>query len=298
MLPHYGIHGYDYTFNPAAFTNGQVDILFRADRQHRHHSEIFRALSTDGLNIDSIDSQPFITASGTEKDQRGREDPRATVFGKQLYVTLTGYEGWASDRKHLTSIMVVHFPDIYDLSQRSKPVPVMDRNKNGVLLSGKVNSQFALLHRPDFAGVSIPYSDSPFGPFQDAGLIPGLQPRPDSPWDCKRVGAGIDINTEYGTLVLYHGVGKSNVYNMGATLHVPDDPKKVIARSRQPLLTPQEPYELDGHIKNVVFPSGAVVLDDNSTVRIYYGAADRVVAVAEGTIDDIINSLEELPLAA
>ena len=43
-------------------------------------------------------------------------------------------------------------------------------------------------------------------------------------------------------------------------------------RSREPILRPEAPYELEGFFGKVVFTCGA--LTDGDLVRVYYGAAD------------------------
>jgi predicted GH43/DUF377 family glycosyl hydrolase len=45
-----------------------------------------------------------------------------------------------------------------------------------------------------------------------------------------------------------------------------------------PLLTPEEDYEINGDVNNVLFPTGACILDNK--LFVYYGAADKVCCVA------------------
>ncbi len=75
-----------------------------------------------------------------------------------------------------------------------------------------------------------------------------------------------------------------------------DDPTQVVARGAFNILEPRETYELTGQVPNVVFPSGMVVeeVDDEgfaapeSPVRVYYGAADTVVGLAETTVAGLL----------
>ena len=53
------------------------------------------------------------------------------------------------------------------------------------------------------------------------------------------------------------------------------------------ILGPAAPYELQGDVPNVVFPCAA--LQDGKRVAVYYGAADTVVCMAFGYIDEIID---------
>ena len=67
------------------------------------------------------------------------------------------------------------------------------------------------------------------------------------------------------------------------------NPAKMIGFSPEPLLVPEERYEISGGFRNhVVFPTGAI-LEDNGELKIYYGAADTVVCLARAPIDDLVN---------
>ena len=80
-------------------------------------------------------------------------------------------------------------------------------------------------------------------------------------------------------------------YSLGALLLDARDPARVIARSRDPILSPDAPYEREGFFGGVVFSCG--LLTDGDRVRIYYGAADGVTAVADLSLDEIMAGLSE-----
>jgi predicted GH43/DUF377 family glycosyl hydrolase len=82
-----------------------------------------------------------------------------------------------------------------------------------------------------------------------------------------------------------------NRYGLGALLLDADDPSRVLARTNRPLLVPQAQYEHDGFLHDVVFATGHIVLDDGR-IRVYYGAADTVLAAVEFAIDDILSNLD------
>lgn len=97
-----------------------------------------------------------------------------------------------------------------------------------------------------------------------------------------KVGAGPPpIKTKEGWLLIYHGVDRDHVYAAGAALFDLKDPTKVIARTKKPVLEPNEPYEKNGDVNNVVFPTAAYVMDEK--LFVYYSAADKVCCLA--TID-------------
>ena len=117
--------------------------------------------------------------------------------------------------------------------------------------------------------------------------------RPEA-WDCVRIGAGaVPLRTKKGWLEIYHGADgadKDNRYCLGAVLLAADDPSKVLARSKEPILAPEAPYELTGLLGNVVFTCGAV--EWKNELLVYYGAADSVTALAISSVDDLLESLE------
>jgi predicted GH43/DUF377 family glycosyl hydrolase len=89
---------------------------------------------------------------------------------------------------------------------------------------------------------------------------PLLSPKED--WEMLKVGAGASpIKTEHGWLIIYHGVSYDRIYRVGAALLDLKEPIKVIGRTKSPILEPEEPYEKYGDVNNVVFPTGACIID-------------------------------------
>ena len=58
-------------------------------------------------------------------------------------------------------------------------------------------------------------------------------------------------------LLFTHGVGPIRRYSIGAVLLDKNDPSKVLARSREPLIRP-EPTKREGYVPNVVYTCGAI----------------------------------------
>jgi len=103
----------------------------------------------------------------------------------------------------------------------------------------------------------------------------------------------VPFRTDRGWLELYHGVDRNTTYAMGALLMDIDDPRKVIARSPKPILKPTEVYETTGLFNDTVFSCGHIRLDAHRDhIRLYYGAADSVVAAADFDVQEILDSLE------
>lgn len=79
-------------------------------------------------------------------------------------------------------------------------------------------------------------------------------------------------------LFIYHGVDFERIYRLGVMVLDKDHPERVLYRSEEPILEPEEDYERFGNVPNVVFSCGNVLLDGQ--LLIYYGCADSVLCVA------------------
>jgi predicted GH43/DUF377 family glycosyl hydrolase len=104
------------------------------------------------------------------------------------------------------------------------------------------------------------------------------------------------METDRGWLVLYHGVrttASGSIYRLGAALLAPEDPSKVIMRGDEWIFGPEEDYERSGDVADVVFPCGMVLGEDGDTLRMYYGAADTCMGVATGSLDELLQWLED-----
>ena len=68
-----------------------------------------------------------------------------------------------------------------------------------------------------------------------------------------------------------------------------------VIRSSDWVLGPRAPYERIGDVQNVVFPCGAVHDAGTDELRLYYGAADTVVALATANLSEILAYLRTCP---
>ena len=71
-----------------------------------------------------------------------------------------------------------------------------------------------------------------------------------------------------------------------------DHPAKVLYRTRDYLLTPEENYETTGFVPNVVFPCAALTDAETGRITIYYGAADTFISVAYTRIDELVEYIK------
>lgn len=119
-----------------------------------------------------------------------------------------------------------------------------------------------------------------------------MSPHQEQP-PAEKIGiAAPPIETKYGWLLLYHIVsqkGSHRYYYVSAALLDVDDPTHVIARRGTPLFEPEVPYEKEGQVAEVVFPCGAVAINDR--LFVYYGGADKVIGVATIKLSELLKSL-------
>lgn len=183
--------------------------------------------------------------------------------------------------------------------------------RNGVLFPEKINGSFYRMDRPNKAKHSGgPTSGSTIWLSKSDDLIewepvaPLIQGRFHY-WD-EFIGSGPPpVKTRKGWLHVYHGVaghfGSSNIYQGGVMLLDLNDPSKVIGRSRCNILEPREIWELCGQVPNVTFPSGMIVekyddegfAEEESEVKIYYGAADTSVGLLITSVAELLEAAME-----
>lgn len=239
-------------------------------------SRIGYAVSPDGMHFNRL--RDPILSPGDEWETWGLEDPRVTYLEDEQRFVLA-YTAYSP--KGITPM----FAESTNLLtwKRIGPLVTGEDNKDHVLFPRKIGGRYVTFHRRQ-PGMWLATSDDlvHWGNFE-----PAMEPRPGL-WDSVRVGAGgVPIETEYGWLCIYHGYDEHLVYRLGTCLLDREEPRKVLARPEGFILEPQEPWELKGEVPNVVFTGANPVVDE--TVYVYYGAADRVIALATCPLDELLD---------
>jgi predicted GH43/DUF377 family glycosyl hydrolase len=284
-------------FNPGAiYLNGKVHIVYRAMSKD-NTSTIGYAVSSDGFNIDFKSSKPiYEPREPFEKKlipeaNSGAEDPRLVKIGNKIYMFYTAYDSKNPPRVALTSIKVTDFLNQNWNWSRSVLIspPGID-DKDSAMFPEKIKGNYIIIHR---VGKDIDLSfhkDLNFDGKTWLEEYRWLRPRPGS-WDSEKVGlAGPPIKTKEGWIVFYHGFSFDKIYRIGAILADLKDPTKIISRTDYPLFEPEEIYEKQGEVPNVVFPCSNVLIGD--TIFFYYGGGDKVVGVATVKLKDLLSALK------
>jgi beta-1,4-mannooligosaccharide/beta-1,4-mannosyl-N-acetylglucosamine phosphorylase len=283
---------------------GRYVMIFRndygdAERKELHDTNLGAAFSDDGVHWEVRPGPCF--AVRTDEIQRVY-DPRLTVLDGRCYLC------FAVDTRHgiRGGIAVTDDFEQFDILSLSAP-----DNRNMVLFPEKIGGKFARLERPfpiygrgASEAFDTWFSDSPdLRYWGNTRLVLGSE---QVPWANSKCGPGAPpVKTDRGWLALFHAVDKADDafaswhpgwtkrYTAGVMLLDLEEPWKVLGMSREPVLAPEAPYELDGFRGGVIFPGG-MVLEDDGEVKMYYGAADTVEALATAHVDDLLALCEPL----
>lgn len=159
------------------------------------------------------------------------------------------------------------------------------RNKGMALFPEKIGGQYAMLGRQDGKNLFLLHSER-----LDRWDTEGeLLMEPAYPWEFIQIGnCGSPVPTDAGWLLFTHGVGAMRKYSLGCALLDRDDPSRVIARSREPVLTAVD-ADRSGYVPNVVYTCG--VLKVGERLLVPYGISDSAVGFATVEIDALLRTL-------
>lgn len=316
--------------NPAIYQEGKyVHILYRA-MNRKFESTIGYAKLEGPVNIIERDNKPFIKKE-FDYEKRGIEDPRLVKIGKTFYMTYVAHDG----KNALTALAMgesildlkkqgiitpqMTYDEAEDLFRKSKlkdkyyffesyykdtvAKDVMLWNKDVFFFPEKIKGQFALINRvlPDIQIVYFKKVDDLYSQIFWRKYLRHLSKYvilENKNWfESRNIGGGCPpVKTKKGWLLIYHTVEETNEkkkYHAAAALLDLKNPQKVIGKLRQPLFSPEKSWEMNGLISNVVFPTGTAIFDDN--IYIYYGAADKRIAVAMVNLPSLITELLQSP---
>jgi predicted GH43/DUF377 family glycosyl hydrolase len=219
----------------------------------------------------------------TSAQANGVEDARFVEFDddgrKTYYATYTAYSGKGIRSELLETTDFRSF--------RMTPLEGSATfNKGMALFPRKIDGRYAMIARQDNENLHLLYSD-------DLLVWNGGRPilQPEYPWEFFQIGnCGSPIELDDHWLLLTHGVGPVRKYSIGAVLLDKNDPSKVVARSREPLVRPG-PTEREGYVPNVVYTCGA--LRHRDQIILPYAVSDTFSCFATMKIDNLMQALAD-----
>lgn len=285
-------------FNPSVVRKGKYYyMLYRAisssdllKKQRSSFSSIGIAKSRDGIHF--YDRKRFIYPS-KDWDAFGCEDPRATYIDNRYYIFYTAI----STIPPIADSIRVGVAISKDLKKIDEKYLVTSFNAKAMALfperinkkltailtvhTDKPPAYMAIAQLGDDPSKWLQEMDEWYEEFESHVLTP--DPR-RSPLDHIEVGAP-PVKLEDGWLLIYSYIQnyfsprlEDRVFGVEALLLDLDDPRRVIKKTRYPIMVPEEFYERYGHVPNIVFPTSAMIRKD--TLRLYYGAADTTCCLA------------------
>ena len=272
-------------FNPGVTKfNGKYLLLCRAEMPSGKSSFV-KAESKDGYNF-KVEDKPILTPED-HKDfyeyvEWGIEDPRITKIGDTYYLTYTGYS------RHMPLVILSETKDFKSFKIHG---PITEpSNKDCALFPEKIGGYYWKVDRPSYDNINAIWISKSPDLIHWGGYKMLMKPEPGT-WEANKIGSSsCPFKTKEGWLMLYHGVrsfGMGAIYKLGAVLLDLENPWKVIGRSSEPILSPEEDYERIGDVNNVIFSNG-LILEDDGSVKIYYSGADMNICLAETTVDHLI----------
>ncbi|CAB1243218.1 Glycosidase [Ruminococcaceae bacterium BL-6] len=279
--------------NPAAtMFRGKVLLLARVE-DRRGFSHLTKAVSDDGISNWTIDRFPTLESDPDHPEEAwGIEDPRITYMEElgKYAVTYTAYS---------QSGAVVSLALTEDFENFDRVGPIMPpEDKDATIFPCRFGDRWMLIHRPISHGADIWISSSDNLRYWGEHQIL-INSRGGSWWDGSKVGVCAQpLETPEGWLILYHGVRQTAsgaTYRLGLALLDHDNPLKVLHRSDEWVFGPQEVYEKEGDVQDVVFPCGWVLDKGTGRIKMYYGAADTCIALATASLDEILDYIRNCP---
>ncbi|MFV8375730.1 pesticidal protein Cry7Aa [Flavobacterium sp. LB1P71] len=322
-------------FNPGIYQEGNIiHILYRAV-QHGNYSTIGYAKMEGPVKVTERKQQPLISRD-FDYEKHGMEDARIVKIEDTYYITYTAYDGINAMAALATSKDLIHFekhgiitprinyheyenfvaccnqdnlnPKYHQYYNLFAQIGLADdkfrllRDKDVVLFPRKINGKFVLLHRI-WPGIQIVQFDDwkeltkSFWEEYLKNIVKHIVLDPKDIFEVDYIGAGAPpIETEFGWLIIYHGVQEAitgKIYHAKAALLQLDKPEIEISRLPYPLFSPTKQWEIKGEVNNVVFPTGYSLFGDD--LYIYYGAADKHIAVAKMSLKELLLELRKQP---
>jgi predicted GH43/DUF377 family glycosyl hydrolase len=295
-------------FNGCPVKEGsKIHLFYRAMSNRRNNNGVEMNVSSIGYAVGGFQKQflarrQFIKP-GDDFDKYGCEDPRVTKMDGKYYIFYTALSRYPFTAEGIKVGVAV----TKDFKTVEKHQVTTFNSKAMALFPEKINGKYVAILT---ANTDQPPSKIALAYFNeekeiwskrywnewykdiDKNKIDFNQPADDH----IEMGAA-PIRVKEGWLLIYSYIRnyfKGNpTFEIRAVLLDAKNPTKIIGRTQNALLVPEEPYEIYGKVPKIVFPSGAYIDGDN--LHIFYGAADTVCCGARYVLKDVIKDLLSTP---
>lgn len=315
--------------NPATWQEGNTVHLFYRAVDEDHCSTIGYAKLEGPVNVAERWDKPILLGTHAY-EHKGMEDPRIVKIEDTFYMFYVAHDGKNALTAYATSkdlrtfekqgiispmISYREFDELNDELQlkdsysffasyyrQEAGADVLIWHKDVFPFPHKIQGRYVLMHRilPD---IQLAFFDS-FEQLKNREFwwthlqkLPQYVLLENKHWfESRSIGGGcVPIETDEGWVIIFHTTEARNqgrVYHACAALLDKENPLRVIGRLHEPLFSPTEEWEKQGLVSNVVFPTATALFGD--TLSIYYGAADKSIAVASLSLSDLIAEMKDL----
>ncbi|MEM2497476.1 MAG: hypothetical protein QXR81_03785 [Candidatus Nezhaarchaeales archaeon] len=297
------------TFNGCPVeVNGKICLVYRA-LSLPHYKSITGTVSTvsnigvsaPSKNGTSFHNRRIFIVPEEPWERFGCEDPRVTKFEDKYFIFYTALSTYPPSPDGIRVGLAIS-DDLKTVKEKHLVTPF--NAKAMALFPERINGKvWAILS----VHTDLPPTYVCLAPFDDEKEIweesywkkfyedftKYSLPLRRSPLDHFEVGAP-PLKTKYGWLLLYSYIRnyftpQQRLFTVEAALLDLNNPLRIIARAKWPLMVPEEYYERIGLVPDVIFPSGAVLR--KNTIYLYYGAADTVCCLAYINLPTLIKRL-------
>lgn len=280
-------------------------ILYRAQSKKQKIESFELELSTIGIaqSQDRINFENRRQLIYPEHDWEkfGCEDPRVTKIEDKYYIFYTALSSFPPDPKSIKLALAIT-SDLKNIEEKHLITPF--NAKAMALFPEKIKDKYVAILTPN---TDIPPAKIALAQFDDLSKLTDQDfwnnwyqeldhhalPLLRSKSDQIELGAP-PIKTDSGWLIIYSYIRNyyysSRSFAIEAMLLDLEDPSEIIGRSKGPLMVPEQDYELVGNVSNVIFPTSAVINNDN--LGIYYGAADTSICLATVNLHALLEEIK------
>lgn len=296
-------------FNPAAIVRDDtIWMLYRAEDtlgQYGGTSRIGLAYSTDGLSFERYLYPVLYPKLDPARDlewEGGCEDPRVVQDSAGNYwMTYTAYDGQTARLCIASSPDLLRWVKYGPVFMRTEQGKYMDlwsksgaivcRRQGDQMIATRINGKYWMYWGDTEMFVATSQDLISWRPLmdQEGKFIAAFGPRAGK-FDSRLVEPGPPpFLTDSGIVLLYNGMNlphaqggdpqlPEGMYASGQALLDPTAPSQLLRRTPSYFLRPDQAYETEGQVNQVVFIEGLAFLGDRAFL--YYGTADSKIGVA------------------
>ncbi len=298
-------------FNPSVVKDeaGVYHFLYRAlseDKDYKGHrinlSTIGYAQSKDGFDLTN---RRQLIVPEYEWEKYGCEDPRVTKIEGKYFIFYTALAQYPPEADGIRVALAIS-KDLKTIQE--KHLVTHFNAKAMALLPEKIDGQYVAILTPNTdrppAKIAVARLDSIEDLWSPGFWEKWYQEIDQHEINLRRIDndqievGAVPVKTKEGWLLTYAHIQnyyteEKRIFGIETVLLDLADPQQIVARTPGPVLEPQADYEKKGFISDVIFPSSALI--ENNNLRIYYGAADNHCSLAQVSLPVLMKSMRDNP---